>query len=338
MRRFLSKKFFWTITSVFLYIFLFSLVSRIFGLSFWQPDNTSVFSIYAFQHSAETADIVLLGSSRVMRGLSPLVMGKEIFRRTGRRQCIFNLGQSAGFIRISYVILRDVLKGKRTPKLIVLGVDTRGLNSNNDLGHHYFKYYASQLDILGFLIEADFFGREDPRLQGTLRNASSLLWLVGRNPFQSKYREQLASLTESKGFVPRDGKGLVHMNENERRRRIDHVRERLLADYAIEEENDRAFRLFISLCKKRGIRLIVVNMPVHPDFMRAYDDNQYETFLKYVDGICAQHGIRFVNLQNEPIPLDDGDFGNYDHLSTEGAEKVSTYLAGEALFEEIQNL
>ena len=317
---------------------LFGLISRIGGLSFWQPDNTTVLSIYAFQHSSQSADIVLLGSSRVMRGLSPLVMEREIFRRTGKRLCIFNLGQSAGFIRISYVILRDVLKGDKTPKFIVLGVDTRGLNSNNDLDQHYFKYYATQSDILGLLIRSKFVGKDDPRLQGFLRSTSNLMWLAGKNPFQAEFQEELASLTASKGFIPRVGMSLVGMKDKAKKGRIRKAKRRLLANYAIGAENDRAFRLFMSLCKKRGVGLLVLNMPVHADFMSAYDDNQYEKFLKYVNDICARHNVRFVNLQDESLPLNDGDFADYDHLCINGAEKVSKYLVDEVMSAEINDL
>ena len=110
-----------------------------------------------------------------------------------------------------------------------------------------------------------------------------------------------------------------------------------LRDYEIEGVADKAFRQFIRICDKRQIRLIVLNMPVHVEFMETYSKDEYSDFIKYMTTICEKEGIDFFNLQ-ECDGLDYSHFKDPIHLNRKGAELISRYIAKEILLPEMEGL
>lgn len=339
MKRIFANKFFWTVTSCLLYFFLFSLLSRLLGLSFWQPDNESTLNLYAFQHSLERPDVVVMGSSRAYAGLSPSIIERQVFQKTGKRIRAFSIAQRGGAIRTDRVIIRDVLKGKKRPGLILLGVDTRGFNSNNHIQDEiYFKYYATQRDILsedGSITLAEL----GWRAQGFIRDTSNLLRLVESSPWQSDHKEQLALLTKHHGAIPversvadLDGEELALMKS-----RLFSVRGEELKRYEIEGVADHAFKSIISLCDERNIKLVVVNMPVHPEFMDIYRNDERSRFLEYIVPACEHAHVEFANLQEE-VALDDTEFWDLGHVNKYGAEIIGRYITEELLLPEMNDV
>jgi hypothetical protein len=341
MKKLLTTKIFWTLVSCILSFFLFGCLSNILKLSYWEPDKADTLGIYQFQNSPEQPDIVIVGSSRARFGLLPEPMAQEVMATTDTDVDIFNLGQDTGGMRISYAILKNVLRGEKRPRLVLLEIRVWDLNSNSSgVNNAYFKYYANQRDILRSLDKSIFFGGLGPRAQGFLRSISNLLWLAQKNPWQAQYQEKLDLLQENSGAELRYvGSSIAEMSEKKRKRFTSlrfHMLEDLMERFQIKGPAEHAFKDFIALCRRRNIKLILLTMPLHPDDPELnYYRAEHLEFIEYVSEICAREDIRFLNLQEEGPPLGDEHFGDYDHLNVTGAEIVSTYVSKRILVPEV---
>jgi hypothetical protein len=344
MKRILSKKILWTVVFCFFSFFLFDLLEGLLGLSYWKPDKEDTLVIYEFQRGSERPDIVIMGSSRIRFGILPTCMAGALSNTPEEIPDIFNLGQDSGGMRISHTILRDVLQGEKCPKLLLLDVKVWGLNSNSSgVNNAYFRYYASQWDIVRSLDISVFSGEFGPRAQGFVRSISNLLWLIRRNPWQASYQERLARLRENKGAEFRYAESsLAGMTKKERGRFMGlrfFMLKDLMEDFQISGPAQEAFEDVIVLCRKRNIKLILLAMPLHPDDpeINHYQD-EYSVFMTYVTETCNRENIPFYDLQEDGPALSDEHFGDYDHMNTEGAEIVSTYVAENILRPEMRHV
>jgi hypothetical protein len=273
--------------------------------------------------------------------VSSLLVRDEIYRKTGRALEIYNLGLNHALIRINYTLLRDVLTGRKRPTILLLGVEAWGFNFNQQVSNIYFKYYASQRDIVLSLDRSLGMKGVDARARGFIRDTSNLLWLVKRNPWQRRYQEQTEALINNRGGsyggadlplpdLPPSDRALL---KREVRKMF---RKELLADYDIEGASDRTFRRFISLCRERDIKLVVLNLPIHPHTLKVYEGNAYRRFTAYVAGACEDEGVRFFDMQEFSDVLDDSHFCDYVHMSTKGSHVFSRHIANTIVLPEIE--
>jgi hypothetical protein len=341
----LVNKFLGTLIWCLLCLVASSSLSHALGLSFWQPDNPFLLNLYFFQNASEHPDVVFLGSSRARFGIKPEIVEDEVFRQTGRRIRSFNLAQLWGGVRTNHLVIRDILTGDRRPDLIVLELFPMALDSNSALANNvFYQYFAGQRDIVFSRDRSLFLGPVGPRAQGFVRDASNLLWLLTENPLQSQYREHMVTIAGRQGFLP-----LPVQNETEQMSRSDQERmDRMQkmnisyiawvaeqASYSIEGIADRTFRDIISLCNERGIRLVVVNMPIHPAKLKVFHYEQYLRCIDYLTYTCRDAKIRFVNLQDSDIPLDENDFWDRTHLNRIGAGTVSEHIGRNVVAPEV---
>jgi hypothetical protein len=337
----LQDRFFWTLLFCVVYLVGFSQVSRRLGLAFWQPANPFLHNLYVFEHRPERADIVFLGSSRGQTGILPSVIEEEVFRETGTTTRVFNLSQAGGGIRSEHLVLRDVLKDEKRPSILILEVHSLGFSSNSPLINNiYFKYFATQADILRSYDTSVSVCGIGPRAQGFIRDASNLLWMVAKNPWQPDARAQLARIESHKGAIPFPVEKDPNRMTPEERELAQQIKETNLrhvqwlakeVPYEIEGVADRAFRDIISVCRGRGIHLIILCLPVRLDVMTKPEYREYQKFLPYITNVCGEEHIRFFNLQEENIALTPEDFWDRTHVNKVGAAVLSRYIAREII-------
>ena len=337
-------------TSIFCLLILIALglLSRRLGLTFWQPANPFLHNLYVFQHMPETPEIVFVGTSKGQAGILPVVIEKEILLKTGEDHDVFNLTQAGAGIRANHLVLRDILKGDKTPKLLILEVHDLGFNSNSPLINNiYFQYFASQRDILLSFDRSIFVSGVSPRAQGFIRDAANLFWLVTNNPWQSQSREHLEEIASNGGAIPfpvETDKSKMTPEELALTKKIEKANMRHVkwlgkqVKYEIEGVADRRFRDLIALCKERNIPLIIIHLPVQ---LELFDDFKYRNhliFIEYVTRVCEQEGIKFIDLQNRNIAVGKDGFWDRIHLNEVGATTVSKYLAGKVVVPELEAL
>lgn len=341
MKKILNCKFLWITVNYLLVFVILSFISRALGLSFWQPANTFVLNLYVFQQQSEPPDVVLLGSSRVHTGFLPTVMEKEIYRKTGKQVDVFNLAQSGGGIKTNHLVLRDVLKGEKTPRIILLeAMEFNSVFHDNV----YFEYFAAQRDILLSVNKSILVEGIRPRVRGFVRDASNLLRLVTENPMCREYRRQLDIVKSHKGAIPMP---VVHDKSKMTQEELDVVNR--LSNAAGHYVNwvksdveppavDKYWEKFIYLCEKRNIRLIILTVPTRPGLVDVPDNADHARLFRYFEQADRRRNVRFVVLDEQKLNLTKEDFWDFNHLNSKGAEIVSRYIAEEILVPEIQNM
>lgn len=78
------------------------------------------------------------------------------------------------------------------------------------------------------------------------------------------------------------------------------------------------------LCRGKGIRLIIVNTPVHPDYLRRVPKGH----IRYTDTFARsleEYGASYLNYSAMPLP--DSLYYDYDHLNRVGAKVFSRILS-----------
>lgn len=87
---------------------------------------------------------------------------------------------------------------------------------------------------------------------------------------------------------------------------------------------------FISLLQQRGIRTILVTMPVCKEFYTCLDPRLLKKNNQLINSIVHKTNARYINLQNNDLLAADSLFFNIDHLNDKGAT-IATAIIKDSL-------
>jgi hypothetical protein len=78
----------------------------------------------------------------------------------------------------------------------------------------------------------------------------------------------------------------------------------------------------VARLRAHGVAVIVVELPLHSMATPYYDTSIRQDFLDFVGTLVAEHGVRFVALEDSG-PFVDGDFLDLTHMGPAGAAKLT---------------
>ena len=203
MKDIIIRKFGWTVISCLIFFFLFDYFTNALGLSYFQAGHWQCFNVYMLQnYYEEEPDVLFMGSSSIAMAVYPTVVENEIRDRTGEKVIAYNIGQFGGNPAIDKSILQDILTwSRRHPRLIVLGVDIHRFNKKGFEKTTYYKYYASQAEILGSPKDMFVSGYASDMIAGFLRGTSNFLFWTKTKLFASNVSQKMNQLAPDKGSV-----------------------------------------------------------------------------------------------------------------------------------------
>ncbi|MDY6785573.1 MAG: DUF1574 domain-containing protein [Cyanobacteriota bacterium] len=147
-------------------------------------------------------DVLIVGSSRAMRGIDPATLQRAIAQQSDRELEVFNFGINGATAKVVELILRQVLTPEQLPKLIIWADGARAFNSGRPD-----RTYEAIASSAGYqrLQAGDFPGMErEPRSRpGTFRETSLNWQRMGQtltNAYQSVdggLNQTLASLSRA---------------------------------------------------------------------------------------------------------------------------------------------
>jgi hypothetical protein len=121
-------------------------------------------------------------------------------------------------------------------------------------------------------------------------------------------------------------------NDLDRRRNaLEKSRERfkpLLDDWAPDGPAVAMLRLLLEFCRRDGLRVALVMLPEGPAAQSWYADQAKARVRQFLDHFPAQEGIPLVDAWNW---LDEADFSDSHHQTSDGAAKFSARLARDFL-------
>ncbi|HYW17727.1 MAG TPA: DUF1574 family protein [Nodularia sp. (in: cyanobacteria)] len=82
--------------------------------------------------NGKAADVLIIGSSRALRGIDPVVLSQTLANQGYPNIDVFNFGMNGATAKIVNLIIRQVLEPSELPKLILWADGSRAFNSNRE--------------------------------------------------------------------------------------------------------------------------------------------------------------------------------------------------------------
>lgn len=271
------------------------------------PNNYSVKNESLLEKYQET-EILILGDSHTFYGLNPVFFDKPTYN-------LSNISQSLYFDKLLFDKHIDKFKKLKT---IILNIDYTSLSQLKDTDEdiwrkYYYKYYMNlEVPIINWYDRNNYF------ISGT-KSFSSNLKLTTRyfsdktivdcdkNGFGTNYTKQ---------------KRILNIEENAIttiKRHEDH-----LTDFT---ENIAVLESIIAKCKSKGIRVVLVIIPVSKNYAARVNKKKIDKIFKCTALLQKMNSnVSCLNLFNDSRFTND-DFYDADHLHNVGAEKCSLIVA-----------
>lgn len=254
-----------------------------------------------------TAEVLILGNSHSFYGLNPDDFYQKAYN-------LANISQSLYFDEL--LLYRHIDRFSKL-KYVVVNVDYFTLSQEDDkMEDKWRKYfYHAQMDvdvpaITGFDVKQYSLALA-PRYSITAENIR-------------KYRES-GTLAEGKtnGWAPKQGVDTTYNNARFGK---------IIAnkhEYGTDDFSNNINRLqrMITACSKRGVKVLLVTMPV----ISHYADNVDKVKLHNIKEVCRQleaknNNAAYLDLFQHPL-FNNNDFHDTDHLNIAGAKKCSVLVS-----------
>lgn len=283
--------------------------------------------------AASPIDVLFVGSSNAYSGISPTAFDQAHQATTGQTIVSYNAGLAALPIATVDLFVERVFADAAAPKALVVILTPRDMNQNNPVNRDLHteataSAYGQALladgwpaGLTRFLLEHSFLFR--------YRNTLTLALLNGfRSP------ETLPTVYENPPFDSR-GYAAILASMSEHVTGEAHTQELANAVLAMREfdptEHIAALERMVQFCHARGIRLAMVNMPMHTYMMSGFEhpEADYQRYLDAVQAVSSRYQVPFWDMNASPYreQFGDDDFGDLIHLNDQGAQKASRILA-----------
>jgi hypothetical protein len=323
-------------------ILLVNALSYQLGLKYWMPRaNGRTLNVYVYQRHGIQTDVLIVGSSRILRALTPLVVEDELSGALGRPVTAYNVGQLGTRVIANSLVLKDVLASNAAPRIVVFEVSVGALHSNRGDLQDGLRYYASLGDLVGsshWWITSP--GCAAAAAAGSFRGFSNLFLYGHHLLFPHGLNRGLEKILKRKGGVygagePPGGR-LSEMTyaarQNKFRLLLSHRRFWETQTGEIGGVPEQAFLRVCRLVRESGAKLVVLNPPLTREFReQGYPEFLKREYARYLMQAAGTEGFEYRDLDAEVTDLTENDFLDFGHLNEAGSRKVSTYTAREVL-------
>jgi hypothetical protein len=258
------------------------------------------------------AEVLYLGDSRVFYGVDPSIVSEACGCGPG-----FNGAVPAADPSLTSV-MADRLLQKLSPRLVVLGVSQWELSDDADIP---VDDPAREVVAPGQL----------PEFGVTLDWPEQIEARTGTAWRLYKYRGELRSALDAwaSGAGPEDPRrGFEVYRERRRIRQEDFERRerQWFRHFSVDGRRTEALRGLVGRLRRRGIQVLLVAPPLHPDFY-AEVRREVAMFRAAVQDLAAEEGAAFEDVTDAPrIGLTADDFLDVAHLNEAGAATFSRHL------------
>jgi hypothetical protein len=257
---------------------------------------------------------LIIGSSMADTGLNPSLLEDLVNKKYNTEYRCFNMGFSSSMLEVSSAVANSMISWNNID-LIIWGI------SPIDMDPNFTKTRA--------IVEMPVFAQNNKNysLVGFLFNHSRFPWFLATLLHQQdeEYSKDLATYNNVL-----DSRGMRRSTQG----KVIDAGKILLPDFSIYPEDLKAFEMFLKNFKGQGKKIIIVEMPVNPDFypylIGGGDENYKEKFIIPIENIVTIKNIPFIQTQEKisTIVAKDTDWGNETHLNTMGADKFTRYIVG----------
>lgn len=261
-------------------------------------------------HNASQLECLVLGSSHSYYGLDP-----QYF--TGKT---FNAGYVSQTLNFDYMILEKYKEHLANLKVIVLPISYFSFFNKLEMGDeswrvvNYIKYsnlkfsysWKYQVEIFSLHFNLIMYKLYKYYLRGESNITSSPLGSA------------LASTSGSGNRLEESGKNAAA------RHSVGHLN--TASNRQMFVDNEQFLRSILHICQQKDIKVILFMPPAHTAYSHHLHADQLTTTINKANEITAEFpNSIFINFLSDPY-FDAEDFGDADHMSQEGAKKLSLLL------------
>jgi hypothetical protein len=279
------------------------------------------------QASAGGVDILFIGSSIIRTNISPLEFDAVVRRRLGVKVVSFNAGLSGLWPSAVEMYFRELWLERAHPAVVMQGIRFPELVASS---------FAADEDVLGGTVERRWY-RNGPldRLEWRLLDNVHLLQYRGAvGLWLRKYADRTLARDEDARWAI-DARGFTHRGPL---LRVMLASGRLAGErpHAGDLDPDRnrvgfaAIRRTAELCRRAGVRYVLVNVPEFAFRWSASDGaDRYARYLDTVRRFAAANGIEFIDVTGGRADAfaDPDEYSDYHHMSPAGAARFTCLLA-----------
>lgn len=258
------------------------------------------------------ADILVAGSSRALTHYDPRIIGEKT------RLSAYNIGLNGAQTDMQLARVKTYLRHNKAPLALLFNLDAFSFQVTHggvfDPGQ--FMPYLGEPDIYAALqrIDRDIWKSRFIPLYGYTVQDLRFHWIMG---LAGLFRWRPAE-DHFLGFEPRH---TLWTDDFERLRQTNPEGVR----FEIEAAGVAQMEELLTLCRDRGIRLILVYSPEYLD-MQKMTQNRAEIFARF-EALSRAFGAQLWDYSGSPISADRQNFYNSQHLNADGAEKFSSAIA-----------
>jgi hypothetical protein len=294
----------------------------------------------------EAPDVMIVGSSRALRGIDPHVLEKSLAGRGYKGISVFNMGINGATAQVVNLQIAKILTSRQLPKLIIWADGVRAFNSNRE--DETFKAIASSSGYAELERLLQNSGHPKTKNVSPLSETLSKTlsdWLPAyadrfqiRSAIVSDYNRLTTNFSnknnlitdqslkiDSKGFASVD----VQFDPQTYFKVYPYVSGENDLDYRKFDLNGNqieAFNALAEFCDRHKIKLVFVNMPMHDSYLDASRLGYEKLFKQRMQELSKRWGLTYVDfsiiLRKEPKYFSDPN-----HLNRWGAIKVAKKLA-----------
>ncbi|MCI0511769.1 hypothetical protein L0128_00980 [candidate division KSB1 bacterium] len=261
-------------------------------------------------HETQNIDLVFMGSSHVYRSFDPYFFGETLDLNA------FDIGSPFQNPTITYFLLKELIRLKHQPKMLVLETYWPifcGDNTSYNSASYVFHYMPFSLNKVGLFWHAFEFPSSLRLLSQGFhyrRFVQSIFYPNMGADWNCEYR--------GKGFMPCE--------------KVATPTDLMADDPSTQEQQFNEYRIqyfekTIRLARQHQIQVFAVMTPIHPQIFSKIQN--YTRFHQRISAICRHYQIDFLdfNLINQEKSLvTQDDFMDLNHLNLKGAHKINHYL------------
>jgi hypothetical protein len=309
--------------------------------------------VAAYQELCATTgapEVLIVGSSRAMRGIDPQVLEQELADRGYAKARVYNFGINGATARVVDLLLRRLLQPQQLPKLVIWADGARAFNDGRSD-----RTYATIADSRGFQqlpgsegvaiaksqpFIINGYATVDSFLNNTLAKAS--LAYGQRDRLQKKLPSLLphllgqhapdevveADVINPAGFLSL-GAEFEPSTYYRKYLKVAGDSDNDYANFNLVGSQDMATRQTVEFLQRQQIPLIFVNVPLSDRYLDEIRQKYELSFKQYMQTLASTGKLQFVDL----VGLWMQEYSFYSdpsHLNRTGAQQVSTYLARNA--------
>jgi hypothetical protein len=317
-------------------------ISIALGLKYWMPGiNDRSLNIYAYQRAGMTPDVLLVGTSRLLRGLDPLTLDTQLTAGLGRTTTTYSVAQRGASCFTNSIVLSDVIASNGIPRIVILEVSPGSLNAEHGNLAKAYRYYCSLPELIRSVPRMKQGAQWNGAAHGVFRGFANLA-LYGRHTLvpRQEHRWLLDRLAMGRGRTPdspdQPVRRLSELDDTTRRERYyrmrTNLRFRYLQRYQIGGPPETGLRSICRVAAEHGFQLVVLNPPVTPEYRRlARPKRVWEEYNRFMSEFSGLDHVHLHDLDAGQLALSHDDFVDFNHLNADGARKLSVYVAEEIL-------